>query len=139
MDALLHDLRAALRCCGAAPRMTAAISGTPAVAIGLSVATFGVLYAVRFKPLPFAQPDRLVAVWLTSPGDSQFGMFPATALALKDQSGVFSTIAWSAGASPHLTGEGEAEELRGANVSASFFNVFGVHPALGRTFRTGED
>jgi putative ABC transport system permease protein len=119
--------------------MTAVISGTLAIAIGLSVATFGVLYAVRFKPLPFAEPDRIVAVWLATPLDNQMAMYSATARMLRDESGVFGPIAWSTGASPQLTGEGEAEELRGASVSASFFDVFGVQPRLGRTFRSGED
>ena len=104
------------------------------LAIGLTTATFAVLYAVRLKPLPFEEPHRLVAVWLTAPPYGEWGMFPSTAQTLRDESGALKDVAWSIRSSPQLSGSGDAEELRGAQVSASFFDVFAVRAQLGRTF-----
>src|SRR6476646_5880041 len=123
---LLHDLRTAWRACRLAPRTTAIVAGTLALAIGLTTATFAVLYAVRLKPLPFGEPNRLVAVWLTAPPYGEWGMFPSTAETLRDEGGVLKRVAWWIRSSPQLSGSGDAEELRGASVSASFFDVFSV-------------
>jgi putative ABC transport system permease protein len=136
---LLHDLRTAWRACRLAPKRTALVAATLSVAIGLTTATFAVLYAVRIKPLPFHEPDRLVAVWLTAPPSDEWGMFPSTANTLRDEGGVLKDVAWSIRSSPQLSGSGDAEELRGAAVSASFFDVFEVRAQLGRTFFPADD
>jgi putative ABC transport system permease protein len=140
LDALFLDMRAAVRSCRAAPQLTLLITGTIAVAVGMTVATFSVLYAVRFKPLPFLDPHQLVEVTVATPDNgSAFGLFPPTASALFEQSKVFTSLTWFVATRVQVVDGIEPQEVIGAAVSASFFPTFGVKPALGRTFLTGDD
>lgn len=64
---LFRDLRLALRTLGRAPLFAVVVVLTLAVAIGANVALYAVVDAVLLSPLPFPEPDRLVAVWDAAP------------------------------------------------------------------------
>jgi hypothetical protein len=80
---------------------------------------------VLLKPLPYAEPDRIVRVREKPPWQ-------------KDNT-VFEYMAAQSGNSPTLTGNGEPEQLRGSRVSAHYFDIFGIQTVLGRTFAGDED
>lgn len=131
-DELRQDLRFARRTLLRAHGFTAVAVLTLALGIGAAVATFTVVNAVVLRPLPYAEPDRLVRV---SPGEN----FNIT-LAETVEAGV-PTLAAVSGMSQWgltLTGAGEATQLEAQVVEPAFFEVFGVRPALGRVFREDE-
>ena len=63
MTQLVEDVRFGLRVFGRAPVLTAAIVLTLALGIGATTAVFSIVQAVLLRPLPFHEPERLVAIW----------------------------------------------------------------------------
>jgi putative ABC transport system permease protein len=138
-DQLLHDVRYALRSLAKAPGFTAIVVLTLALGIGANTAIFSVLNAVLLRPLPFADPDRLVVVRETY-GQGQTGSVSGpNLLDWRERSRGFAGLAAIRASSRALAGDGEPEEVFIAMVTADFFQVLGVAPALGRGFAPGED
>jgi putative ABC transport system permease protein len=117
-----------------------------ALGIGANSAIFSVVNSVLLRPLPFDEPDRLLAVWETNVKRGQSAT-PASAPNFVDwqnQNTVFEHIAAFDDSSFILTGGAEPERIPGARVSASLFPLLRVNPILGRGFtpeddRTGAD
>ena len=67
---------------------------TLALGIGATTAIFSVIYGVLLKPLPFAEPDRLVGMWHTAPelGLDRFNQSPATYFTYRDENRVFEDV-----------------------------------------------
>jgi putative ABC transport system permease protein len=134
------DVRHALRALAARPVFTAAATLTLALGIGGSAAIFGFVNAVLLRPLPYADPGRLVFITnvipqlraeLTGGGDY---------LDWRDRSRSLAGLAaYSSGDSVTLTGRGEAQRIPAARVSASFLPTLGVAPSVGRNLRAEED
>lgn len=109
--------------------------------IGANTAIFSAVDAVLLRPLPYAEPNRLVFVW----EDSSFAGFPrntpapANYLDWKKQNQVFSEMAAFAGNSRNLTGDGAPEFVVGRRVTPGFFRVLGVPAFLGRTLTDEDD
>ncbi|MHB1223780.1 MAG: ABC transporter permease [Gemmatimonadaceae bacterium] len=139
MDSLLHDLRFALRTLRRNIGFTVAAVLTLALGIGANAAIFGLVNGILLKPLPYADPDRLVMVW------GRYPDFGRTSTSLpdfrdwRDQATSFAGMAARHGTLFNLTGEGEPEQLRADRVTANFFETLGVRPFLGRDFRTEEE
>src|SRR6266481_1062890 len=112
-----------------------------ALGIGANTAVFSAVEAVLLKPLPFAQPDRLVVVW----EDASFIGFafntpaPANYVDWRAQNRVFTDMAATRYTTASLTGDGQPEQLSGRRVTPNFFDVLGVQPAVGRPFTEEED
>ena len=70
IDRFAGDLRFGLRMLRKTPAWTGIIAATLALGIGLSTAVFSLVYSVVLQPLPYGQPDRLVAIWSSSGGPS---------------------------------------------------------------------
>ncbi len=143
MGALWNDLRYSLRTLRKSPGFTAVVILTLALGIGANTTIFSVIDAVFLKPLPFPDPDRLVMVWqhdMRDPDDHNIISLP-NYLDWKQQNHVFQNMAIfdSAGKSYSLSGERNPEQVSGLRVSASFFDVLGVQPMLGRTFVPEEE
>lgn len=137
MTSLWTDLMLAARRLRRSPGTSLAIVTTLALGIGANTALFSVVDAVLLRPLPYRQPDRLVALWETVPG--RFRVAPANYLDWTAQAHSFESMAAFGAAGFTLTGAGEPERVDGAAVSGRYFETLGVVPALGRAFRAGED
>lgn len=133
---LTHAVRGLLR----TPMFTGTVVLTLAVGIGSSVALFSVLEGVLLEPLPYPEPDRLVRLWeLNADVDAeQQGVSPLNFADWETSATGFEAMAsWYLTSGTHRT-EQVAEEIRAAQVTADFFRVLGVAPALGRDFRREE-
>lgn len=138
---MLLDLRRILRALRHTPGFTAVVVATFALAIGANTAIFSVIDAALLRPLPFPEPDRLVAVWERT---NLFGLHyspPAFAnyADWRAQSRSFAELGLHESGTLLLTGDGEAEELAGGVVTSGLFRALQVQPALGRLWTEGED
>ncbi|HXE59077.1 MAG TPA: ABC transporter permease [Gemmatimonadaceae bacterium] len=143
LSALAADLRYALRQLARQRAFAAAAISCLVLGIGVNTAIFSVVDAVLFRPLPFPSPDRLVMVGEGLPAIGVLNMGTITTPDFRDYVTLDSAILESASAfdptSLTLTGAGDPERLAGIEVSPSLFRVLGIAPALGRTFRDGDD
>ncbi len=141
MDNLLQDLRFAFRMLARKPGFTVVAVVIMALGIGANTAIFSLVRAVLLRPLPFHEPNRLVMVW----EDASFIGFPRNTPApanyadWKARNEAFEDMAALASRSFNLTGDGEPEKVQAYGVSAEFFPLLGVTPALGRVFLPEED
>ncbi|MDX6613047.1 MAG: putative transport system permease protein [Blastocatellia bacterium] len=141
MDNLIKDIRYGIRSLLKRPGFAAIAILTLALGIGANTAIFSVVNAVLLRPLPFADPDRLVMIW----EDASFAGFarntpaPANYVDVKNQNQVFSDMAAMDMRTFNLTGDGQPEKIEARGVTASFFPLLGVKPALGRWFVADED
>ncbi|MGN6391591.1 MAG: ABC transporter permease [Gemmatimonadales bacterium] len=139
MDALLHDLRYAIRTLRRQPGFALTALLTLAVGIGANVAIFSAVNGVLLRPLSFVQPERLIRVWGMHP---QIGHESASLPDFLDwRAQAASVVRLSALSNTvfTLTGTGEPEMIPGAFVTADFFRTLGVAPLAGRGFAAGED
>ncbi|HEV2861258.1 MAG TPA: ABC transporter permease [Pyrinomonadaceae bacterium] len=141
MGVLLQDIRYAFRTLLKRPGFTIPAVLAMALGIGTITQVFSVVNRVLIEPLPFNQPDELVAVWgsnkkLNLP---RMGFSGADFLDLKAQNRVLQEVAAINFWGVNLTGGGEPERVQGFQVSASLFPTLGVKPALGRVFGEEED
>jgi predicted permease len=121
------------------PGFTAVVVLTLALGIGANVALFSVVNGVLLNPLPFPQPDPLVTLDQSKP-NFDMGAIPYPNFRdLQKDNKTFSSMAISRGFGFSLLGAGEAERVTARLVSADFFSVLDVKPALGRAFAPGED
>jgi len=138
---MLKDLRYGVRSLLKRPGLTAVALITLALGIGVNTAIFSAIDSVMLRPLPFKDPESLVAVWehTTALGIAQNEFAPANYFDLRDQNQVFEDLGAFGPLSVNLTGEGEPEQLEGQLVTANVFKLLGVQPQLGRTFASDED
>ena len=138
----MTDVRYALRTLARSPGLAIAAIVTLALAIGANTAIFSAVSAVLLRPLPFAEPDRLVMLWEQNPDFNwyQQDAAPANYLDWREQAGVFTDVAAypSFTGTTTLTGHGEPRILRQQLVTGDFFTVLGVEPRLGRNLTDHE-
>ena len=141
MDQLLQDLRYALRTLAKSPAFTVIAIVCLGLGIGANVTVFTPINTLLLRPLPFDDPDRVLAVFMTQRKRGQFegswsypdyrdlgngaGAFEAT--------GLVTERAWNLG------GIAEPERVNGARVTASLLPMLGYRPLLGRHLRPDED
>lgn len=141
MTSLFQDLRYGARMLLRSPGFAAVAVLTLALGIGGNTAIFSVVNAVVFRRLPYQNPDRLV--WLSETdlrersGDMRVS--PPTFLDWRSQAQGFEAVSAISEGDFVFTGRGEPERIPGAAVSANFFALLGVRPALGRTFLPEDD
>jgi putative ABC transport system permease protein len=139
-----QDLRYALRTLGRWPGFTAVVVLTLALGIGGNAAIFSVVNAVLLRPLPYADPDRLVFVFGTpTDGDSakvgSSSSYPDFA-DFRARSRSFSQLAAFSVRQTTVTGKAfEPSIVSGAPITANLFPMLGVSPLLGRSFLAEED
>jgi putative ABC transport system permease protein len=137
----MQDLRYGFRRIFQSPAFSAVVVATLALGVGANTALFSVIDAVLLRPLPYADPDRLVTVEHHYPSLNDLKA-PVSAPGFRDYSGrthVFQSVAVEGAFSPNLTGLGEPLRLTGARVTGRFFATLGVPAAAGRTLVPGDD
>ena len=135
VDETWADLRYAVRKLGGEVGFTVAVVLTIGVAIGGTGAVFSVFNAVLLKTLPYREPDRLVVI---GEGTPRRDVAPVNYALLTSHSEAFAAIAAVTGYGATLLGD-RPEKIDGRRVTHNFFDVLGVAPAIGRTFRAAED
>jgi predicted permease len=139
MEALLQDIRYGARMLAKSPGFTVIALLTLALGIGANTAIFSVVNAVLLNPLPYSQPDHLVAMYQRTPDFPQSSISYPNFLDWRRQNHSFAEIAAFRQDDFNLTGMGEPERLKAEMVSADFFSLLGVQPVIGRNFREEED
>src|SRR5262249_52610893 len=141
VETFAQDVRYALRLMRRDPAFTFTALATLVLGIGLNTAIFSVAYGVLWRPLPYANPDRLVVVasaQRTERGVRTFWTWaPATYEAMRPRVTAFDDLAAYSSIDAPLTGRGEPLQVRALDVSPNFFATLGVAPARGRAFLTG--
>lgn len=138
MDNLLRDFKYGMSSLARDRGFAAIAIGLLALGIGANSAMFSIVDAVLLKPLPFPEPDRMVRVWESTPQGVN-GTTTLTFLDWKRQTDLFEALSAESTTKAAVDTGGHPERVTGKEVSADYFQVFGVRPQLGRTFAHGED
>jgi len=139
LQELVQDLRYGTRTLLRAPAFAVVAILTLALGIGANSAIFSFVDAALLKPLPYAEPERILQIWEKPPGGGNNVVSALNFLDWQQQSTSFEAMVASTGGSLTLTGQGDPVLLRTGRVSAGYFEVFRVAPLLGRTFAPDED
>ena len=133
------DLRQAIRRIRQQPAFAAGVISVLALAIGANSAIFALVNAVLLRPLPLADPGRLITFTIVRPGTDRqplslpdVGDFRESSRTLD---GIVSMFGWSA----NVTGNGDPERLSAMRVSADYFDITGTSVELGRPLRTDDE
>src|SRR5438876_1936 len=135
----MNDLKFAFRQLLKNPGFTAVAVLTLALGIGANTAIFSVVNAVLLRPLPYREPGQLVQLRAGRPGSPSTFIGSTTFVEVKAQSQSLARIAAYSGGDMTLTGAGRAERIVSGAVTADFFPMLGVQPAVGRNFTREED
>ena len=138
---MLNDIRFALRQLRKSPGFTLIAVLTLALGIGPNTAVFSLIHDLFLRGLPFCEPERVVHVYGESK-ERDLHQIPFSVPKFwhyRDGQSVFSSIAADWGNGFIMTGSGEPVQVLGANVTANYFDLLGVHPILGRNFLQQEE
>jgi putative ABC transport system permease protein len=138
MDALLQDLRYAVRSLRRSPGFAAVAVLTLAFGIGVNTAIFSAVDTVLLRPLPYPQSDRLLDVASNGVEGARFGVSYPDLQDIRGLTADFSGVAAYFGQTYNLSGAGDPREVRGTTVTADLFGILGAHAILGRTFTSAE-
>ena len=142
MQKLWQDLRYGARMLLKKPGFALIAVFTLSLGIGANTAIFSVVNSVLLRPLPYPNAERLMTIWedhRARNGPVNEWTSPTGFEDWRDQAKSFDHVVALQNWQPTLTGEGEPEQLFGAQVSHDTFAALGVTPALGRSFRPEED
>jgi len=140
MQTIWQDLRYAARMLAKSPGFAAVAVLTLALGIGANTAIFTVVYGVLLRPLPFPEPARIVQLAESYQAQSEEMDVSWNELErLREYTPLFEHIAGFTDVGFNIATGNEAEHVRGVPASAEYFQVLGVHPALGRDFLPEED
>ena len=140
----LQDIRYGFRTLIKRPSFTIIVVLTLALGIGANTTIFSAVDAVLLNPLPYQDPDRLVAVWETNKQLSP-EMWDRNEVAMgnfrdwRSRNQVFDQLGSLFDADVNLTGVGEPEQIKSCVVTTNFFQVLGIQPMIGRSFLPEEE
>jgi len=138
LEDLGRDFHYAARRLRSNPGFAAVAVVTLALGIGASTAIFSAVNPILFEPLPYPQAGRIMMIWDIFKGErSDLTFHSYREVAARSHS--FDAIAVMDTWQPTLIGDAQPERLDGQIVSASYFNVLGVSPTLGRDFQASDD
>ena len=133
------ELRQGFRRVRHQPVFAACVIAVFALAIGANTAMFAIVDAILIRPLPFADPDRLITFTIVRPGTDRQPLSLPDVTDFQESSrtldGVTTMFGWSA----NVTGSGDAERLSGMRVSADYFAITGATVALGRPIQPDDE
>jgi predicted permease len=144
MSNLLQDVRYAWRALWKSPGFSAVAVLVLALGIGANTAIFSVVNAVLLRPLPFDQPERLVALYHTPPqasfpGIPLFAVSPANFFDWRTQAHSFEAMSAYGYGRYTLTGNGQPIPVPLVSSTYGLFSILRAEPLLGRTFVESED
>ncbi len=139
LEAVVQDVRYALRWLGRNPIFTTAVITTLALGIGATTAVFSVVDSLLLRPLPYPNSEQIVRIWNTfSPrGMNEIPLSEPEFLEYQ-QSQSFAHVAGFSLGTVTLTGTGDPLRLVASWGTSEFFSVLGTEPFLGRVFSTQE-
>jgi len=136
----VRDFRHGARVLRQAPGFTAAALVTLALGIGATSAIYSLVRTVMLEPLPYRDPDRIVAVWETNRGGTSRNVIaPANFVAWRERVRTLEHLGMVGPAGAAMIINGQAVDTAGLTVSADVFRALGVQPALGRAYTPEED
>lgn len=157
-ERLIQDLRLGARTLRKTPGFTAIAVVTLALGLGINTAVFSVVNAVMIRSLPYPEAGRLISLWEeanrkqdlrqfsssgssvgSSGGPKRSTVSVANLADYRRQSHAFTGLAAYDLTPKNLTENGTPERINGETVTAEFFSVLGIEPALGRTFTPADD
>src|SRR5688572_2170152 len=140
---LPRDFRYAARSLARTPSFTVVAVAVLSLGIGATSAIFSLLSAVWLKPLPFADAERVVSLWLDQTaigGSPRVEIVPANYVDWQQRAQSFESMAPIEPASFNLTGDsGGPERIAGVRTNTSLFATIGLASMIGRTFALGDD
>jgi putative ABC transport system permease protein len=140
VDDAARDIRQGVRMLRRAPGFTAAALVTLALGIGATSAIFSVVRTVMLEPLPYREPDRIVAIWETTRGGAQRNVIAAANFAAwRERARTLDHLGMVGPASLAVVVDGQPLGIGGFTFSSDVFEAFGVQPALGRAYTASED
>jgi predicted permease len=139
LENFVKDVRYALAGLRREPGFASIAIGVLALGIGANTAVFSIVDAVLLKPLPFRDPERVVRMWETPTAASSNSTTAQNFIELRRRLHTFEVLSGETDVNATAEIFGEPVRLQGRRVSANHFDVFGVAPILGRTFREEED
>jgi putative ABC transport system permease protein len=143
-DSLVRELRVAARQLRKSPGFAATAILTLAFGIGATTAIFSIVEGVLLRPLPFADPGRLVVLGDTVPGvnlgsSGHIGVTMPQIITYERETRGFAALGGFEQAGYEFSGAGAPAKINAARVTASIFPLLGVAPLMGRTFTQQED
>ncbi len=135
LDALIQDLRYALRALRSSPGFAAVAILSLALGIGANTAIFSLIDSVLLKTLPVSHPEQLLQVTM---GKQDYYTNPIWEQ-VRDRQDVFSGIFAYGGGRFNLSSGGEARYAGGSYVAGQFFETLGLRTVVGRTFTMADD
>jgi putative ABC transport system permease protein len=141
MNTFLQDVRYAFRTSRRSLPLTLVIVASLAIGIGANTAIFSVVNALLLKPLPYPDPERLVVLWLRSPGINIPQDWPSPGQYIDVQTGnhSFEEMSISQGRSGTLLGLDQPERVQALLTSSSLFHLLGARPLYGRLLVSDDD
>ncbi|HYP25453.1 MAG TPA: ABC transporter permease [Blastocatellia bacterium] len=134
MESILQDVRQGARLLVKRPGFSVIAVLTLALGIGANTAIFSVVNAILFRPLPFAEPDRLVWFWERQPQLETAPFAAADFLDFQSQNQTFEDVAAIRWMNFNLTGREQPELIPGAITSVNFLSMMKLQPFSGRLF-----
>lgn len=139
MNALAQDLRYALRQLRKSPGFTAVAVLTLALGIGATTAIFSVVYGVLLRPLPYADPSRIVSIFEVKPQGGWMRVADPNFDDFRDQSRCFEAIAKYSASPVVVTGGSQPTRPTVASVTPQFLRVFRIQPIIGRDLSSADN
>jgi len=139
VENLLQDIRYAWRQLSKSPGFTFVAVITLAIGIGVNSALFSIVNAVLIHPLPYPEPDRLVAVHASKPNFEEGSISYPNFRDWQRENHTLAALAVARSTSFTMSGMGDTERVRGNYMSSDYFPILGVRPIAGRLFAPGED
>ena len=140
LEAFVRDVRYGARSLWHAPRFTVPSLLTLALGIGATAAMFSVLGAVLLEPLPYHEPDRVLAIWETNRGGTvRNGIAPANFVEWRERARTLDHLGMVGPRGLAMMVGGQPLQTSGLTVSSDAFAALGVQPAFGRLYTADED
>jgi putative ABC transport system permease protein len=134
MGALAQDIHYALCQFRKNPGFTSVVTITLALGIGATTAIFSVVYGVLLRPLPYSDPNRIMAIFEVTPKGTLNRLADPNFDDFRDQNRSFQAMAKYSAYPAAVSGDSQPSRSVVGHVTPDFFTIFRIHPIIGRDF-----